>query len=122
MSYDLRLGVKPEGLDRVIVIGEPELSSPTYNLGKMFRACTGWDFEQSEWYRVSNVWENINQGISELYVHPKRYKKMEPENGWGTLESAIKVLESLRDYIRSRTDEDCAGDDAIPMEYLWVKW
>lgn len=46
MSYDLRIAVKVDGCDKFAEIAEPEHSSPTYNLGKMFRACTEWDYKQ----------------------------------------------------------------------------
>lgn len=46
MSYDLRIAVKVDGCDKFAQIAEPEYSNPTYNLGKMFRACTGWDYKQ----------------------------------------------------------------------------
>ena len=49
MSYDLRIGVTVEGTDIIAVIAQPDKHSPTYNLGTMFRKCTGWDFEQSKW-------------------------------------------------------------------------
>ena len=41
MSYDLRVCVKIEGCDKYANIAMPEYDSPTYNLGAMFRACTG---------------------------------------------------------------------------------
>lgn len=59
MSYDLRIGVKVEGTDIIAVIAEPSVNSPTYNLGTMFRKCTGWDFMQSEWYSVAAVYPLI---------------------------------------------------------------
>ena len=43
MSYDLRIGVKVEGTDIIAVIGEPEKSSPTYNLREMFVTCMDWN-------------------------------------------------------------------------------
>lgn len=63
MSYDLRIAVKVDGCDKFAGIAEPEYSSPTYNLGKMFRACTGWDYKQGEYYRCSEVIGNIKKGI-----------------------------------------------------------
>nr|DAM55799.1 MAG TPA: hypothetical protein [Caudoviricetes sp.] len=86
MSYDLRIAVKVDGCDKFAEIAEPEYSSPTYNLGKMFRACTGWD-----------------------------YKQYEPENGWGTVASAVAVLENLRDCIYEQAEE-------IPLDCLYVAW
>ena len=115
MSYDIRLGVKVEGLDKIVEIGEPELASPTYNLGKMFRACTGWDYEQGEYYRCSDVIGKIEHGIQELRTRPSAYKDLEPSNGWGTLDGEIRVLESMRSYIY-----ECAED--IPIEHLWIAW
>ncbi len=45
MSYDLEILGKIESGD-YICIDEPENSSPTYNLGKMFRVAMDWDFKQ----------------------------------------------------------------------------
>ena len=95
MSYDIRLGVKVEGTDIIAVIETPELSSPTYNLGDMFRACTGWDFEQGKWYKVSDVLSLIQRGIFELICNRREYEKYNPENGWGDIDSAKRVLESM---------------------------
>lgn len=66
MSYDLRIAVKVKDTDIYAVIAEPEYSSPTYNIGKMFRKATGWDFTQGEWYKVSEVLPLIEHGIHEL--------------------------------------------------------
>ena len=76
MSYDLRLGVKVQGAeDLYAVIDEPELSSPTYNIGAMLRACTGWDFNQGEWYNAVEVLPLIQHGINELKFHERNYRK-----------------------------------------------
>jgi len=115
MSYDIAVSVKVEGCDKYAVIAEPELSSPTYNLGRMFRACTGWDFNQSEWYKCSEVIDNIETGIKELQTSPEEYRKYEPANRWGTLESAIQALESMRDCIYTQAED-------IPIECLYVSW
>ena len=40
MSYDVRFGVKVEGMNGyIVVIDAPAYSGPTYNLRKMFVAC-----------------------------------------------------------------------------------
>ena len=121
MSYDLRIGVKVENTDIIAVIGEPELSSPTYNLGKMFRACTGWDFHQSEWYRVSEVLPLIEHGVNELSVNADAYKQYDAPNGWGTTTSALEALKSLRDCIYGIAAGDI-GWQQIPVEHLYVCW
>lgn len=121
MSYDLRIGVKVENTDIIAVVEEPELHSPTYNLGKMFRACTGWDYKQGEWYKANEVLPLIERGIKELYVNRKAYEKYEPENGWGSISSAREALESLRDCIYGIIAGD-VGWQTIPLENLWVCW
>lgn len=120
MSYDLRLGVKVEGTDIIAVIDEPEFSSPTYNLGKMFRACMNWDFKQGEWYRVKDVLPNIERGLKELRFNGKAYEKFNDPGGWGTVSSAIEALDSLIQCISENTSGDKWQE--IPIEHLWVTW
>lgn len=123
MSYDLRIGVKVEGTDIIAVIAEPEESSPTYNLREMFVKCTLWDYKQSEWYKVSEVYDKICRGIAELSAYPKKYTRYEPDNGWGTVSSALEALISLRDCIDDIVDPNgWNGWNTIPMEHLWVAW
>lgn len=123
MSYDLRIGVKVEGTDIIAVIAEPEKSSPTYNLREMFQKCTLWDYKQSEWYKASEVYDKICRGIAELSAYPKKYTRYEPDNGWGTVSSALEALISLRDCIDDIVDPNgWNGWNTIPMEHLWVAW
>lgn len=121
MSYDLCVGVRVEDTDIIAVIDEPELSSPTYNLGTMFRKCTGWDFNQGEWYKVSEVLPMIEHGVRELFLNRKAYKQYDAPNGWGTTSSALEALTSLRDCLYGNISGD-RGWQAIPAEYLYVRW
>jgi len=122
MSYDLRLSVKVEGGDNLYaVIDEPELDSPTYNLGLMFRKCTGWDFEQGEYYKVSDVLPLIQHGINELKFNEKEYRKYNAENGWGNTHDALRVLQSLEECIRKNVTGDWAWQE-IPADLLYVQW
>lgn len=123
MSYDLRVGVKVEGAeDCYAVIAEPEFHSPTYNLGTMFRKCTGWDFVQGEWYRVSDVLPLIERGIHELEFNPDEYHKYDAPNGWGTVSGAIQALRSLYTCIMNETGEGGWSWNEIPIGCLWVSW
>lgn len=115
MSYDLRIAVKVEGIDKFATIDEPEYYCPTYNLGDMFRACTGWDFEQGKYYKCSEVIENISRGIIELRKDRLKYRTLEPDNHFGTVDDAIRVLDSLLICIYENAEE-------IPMEFLYVAW
>lgn len=122
MSYDIRFGVKVDGMDGYIaVVGEPELRSPTYNLGQMFRACTGWDFVQGEWYNCADVLPKIQRGLSELRFNRKKYEKYNPPNGWGSIDSAIRALASMEERMAQIVDGTWDWN-TIPLEHLWVCW
>lgn len=112
MSYDLYFYVKTE-YNEFYPIGEPELSSPTYNLGEIFRKSMRWDYRQFEIYRVSEIEEYIENGISELTNNPQEYTHLEPENKWGTVGGALRVLKSIKEYI---------DNSDVPNEYLYFSW
>lgn len=112
MSYDLEILAKIEN-GQYICIGEPKYSSPTYNLGKMFRVAMDWDFDQGTIYNVADIFENIKRGIAELEQHPEKYVQYEPENKWGTVNNALDVLRTLR---------DCILEQDIDTKYLYVRW
>ena len=123
MSYDIRLGVKVAGAENLYaVIDEPELCSPTYNLGEMFHKCTGWDFEQGEWYKVTDVLPMIQHGINELSFHPKAYKKYNAPNGWGTVESALEALKSMEKCIRDNSEDASTTWNEIPLDAMYIRW
>ena len=113
MSYDLELGVKTENGNFVLTYVQPEYSSPTYNHGVIFRKSMGWNFTQSKEYRVDKVLDKILKGINELTYFPDKYKKYEPDNGWGSVEGALKDLLSLEQAIK---DSDASLDE------LYVRW
>ena len=124
MSYDLRIAVKVEGAkDLFCVIAEPEYGDPTYNLGQMFRACTGWDYEQGKYYKVSDVYPLIERGIYELTYNEEKYLCLNPENGWGDTQSALKALKSLKECIDNIENPDIwDGWNTVPKEYIYVAW
>ena len=124
MSYDIRIAVRVEGADPekpYAVIAEPEYSDPTYNIGKMLRVCTGWDFEQGKFYRVSDVYEYIVTGIRNLTQRESNYKKYNSPNGWGNTQSALNALRSLKECIDGIENGD-VGWNRFPKSILYVAW
>ena len=122
MSYDIRFGVKVEGMDGYIaVIDEPEYSSPTYNLRDMFVACMDWDYSQGVWYNCAEAIPKFERGLKELRKNPKKYKKYNAPNGWGTIEDAIKALRSVIDTAYSIVEGGWTWNE-IPLEHLWIRW
>lgn len=120
MSYDIRFGVKVADADGMIaVVGRPEYDSPTYNLRDMFVACMDWNYKQGEWYKVTEVIPKIERGIHELKFNAKKYKKYNPENGWGDLQGALECLENWVTEISHYQD---GWYEEIPIEHLWFRW
>lgn len=126
MSYDIRFGVKVAGApeDCFAVIGEPEYDSPTYNLRPIFEKSMDWDYKQGDWYPITEVMPKIQRGITELTMHPEKYRKLEPENGWGTIGSAVKCLRSVVDYFGPDSFSGLAGgwNADIPIECIYMSW
>lgn len=121
MSYDVRLGVKVEGMNGYIAtIDQPEFASPTYNLRKMFVACMDWEYKQGKWYNCLEVFPKILRGQTKLMSHPRFYAKFSGSNGYGSVDTAKEFLDSLAKKI----DEIVAVDgwNEIPLERLWVRW
>jgi hypothetical protein len=122
MSYDVRFGVKVEGMNGYIaVLDAPDYSSPTYNLREMFVACMEWDYSQGEWYNCIDVLPKFQRGLHELRFNREQYKQYNPPNGWGSIDSAIGFMESVVQKI----GEIVSGDwtwNKIPLEHLWMRW
>ena len=123
MSYDLQLGVKVAGAeDLYATIAEPERSSPTYNLRAMFVACMDWDYEQGEWYKVSDVLPKIRHGIAELSARPLYYSKYNASNGWGNVASALNDLRSLEQCILDNAPETSMTWNEVPLDLMYMRW
>ena len=126
MSYDLRIAVKVVGAEKdneYAVIAEPEYHSPTYNIGVMFRKCTWWEFEQGVYYNVADVYPNIERGIINLTFHEDEFEKYNSPNGWGTTQSALRALQSLKKCIDEIDDPNsCIGWNTFPKSVLYVAW
>lgn len=121
MSYDIRFAVKVAGTDNDVyaVIGEPEYDSPTYNVGEIFRKSMDWDFSQSEWYKLEEYIPNIERGIHEMRFNAKAYKKMEPDNGWGSTDTVLRCLNSIMEWI---SDGDKGWNSDIPLSCIYMCW
>ena len=126
MSYDIRFGVKVAGApdDCYAVIGEPEYESPTYNLRDIFVTSMGWDYKQGEWYKVSDILPKVQQGITELTLHPERYKALEPDNGWGDIAGAVSCLQSIVSYFQYGNLDGLYGtwNGDVPVDCIYMRW
>ena len=115
MSYSVGIYVKVEGCDKYALIAEPFYSSPTYNLGKLFRACMDWDFNSSEYYRCDHVIEHLDRGIKELTHNPYGYAGLIPGNNWRETPSALNALLSIRDCILEQAEDST-------LDCMYMNW
>lgn len=122
MSYDIRFGVKVEGMDGYIaVIDEPEYPDPTYNLRDMFVACMDWDYEQGVWYNCAEAIPKFERGYLNLRDNPNKYRKYNAPNGWGTTVTATAALKSVVEKAREISSGGWTWNE-IPLDHLWVCW
>ena len=125
MSYDIRFGVKVSGApdDCYAVIGHPEYDSPTYNLRDIFVKSMEQDYHQGEWYKIADILPKVQHGITELTLHPQKYKRLEPSNGWGTISSALQCLQSIVYYFADNWDGLGGSWNAdIPIDCIYMCW
>jgi hypothetical protein len=115
MSYCIGIYVKIEGCNKYAEIAYPDYSSPSYNLGKLFRACMDWNFRSIEYYRCDYAIEHLDKGIKELAYNPNKYAKLIPPLSLGTPSSALNTLDSIRGCILEQAED-------IPLECLYMRW
>lgn len=115
MSYSIGIYVKVEGCGKCVQVTYPTYYKPTYNLGKLFRACMNWNFKNEEYYRCDKAIECVEKGIKELEHNPLAYTQLLPSNGWGTMSSAIETLRSIRECILEENED-------IPLNCLYLRW
>lgn len=115
MSYSIGIYVKVEGCDKYAEIAYPFLSSPSYNLGKLFRSCMNWNFNSSEYYRCDHVLEHLDRGIKELAYNSNKYTKLIPVSSILTTSGALNVLDSIRNCILEQAED-------IPLDCMYMYW
>ncbi len=96
MSYSVRFEAKLEGTERWVPVGDDPFIKHTSNTGNMVQEVCGlrpplWDGK-----KCSELLPFIDKGIKLLRSHREEYRKFEPSNGWGTVETTIIFLDAIR--------------------------
>lgn len=96
MSYDVSLYTIDAESGQQVVVGTLD-ANHTYNTSGMIKEAVG--STPSDWNgkRASEVAALCVRAIRELEQMPDLYRRHEPDNGWGTLESTRKFLATIRD-------------------------
>lgn len=118
MSYNISFRVRVADTEKFIEVGECQ-ANITWNVRKIIELSTGlpWLNEENNGLCV-DVMPKIQQGLSELLKHPKKYKPYEAENGWGTVEGTICFYQQiLSDWSAYVSDTD---PEIVAVTTFWV--
>lgn len=69
----------------------------THNLGKMADKAgiyyAMWRPDEKNWKLAKDILTTLEIGLVELQANPAKYKKLNPENGWGSYEGLVDFVE-----------------------------
>lgn len=94
MSYDIRLVIDTGGEYPAAVT---ETISPTYNLAPMFAEALGRRIRDLDGMPAAEVAPLVAAALALMEADPERFRALNPPNGWGSYESAVRALTWLRD-------------------------
>ncbi len=121
MSYDISFKVKVEGLEnRYVEVCDPN-ANITWNLREMIVASTGlkWENEANNGL-CTDVIPQISKGLSEKKKDPKKYKRYEADNGWGTIEGCKNFFGNIIKAWSNFSANSWTADLA-PVTYFWIE-
>jgi hypothetical protein len=76
----------------------------THNLGKMADAAgiysALWRPDEMDWTHAHDIIPELESGLKELKADPERFKKFNPENGWGNYENLVEFVEKYLNACR----------------------
>lgn len=121
MSYDISFKVKVEGLEnRYVEVCNPN-ANITWNLREMIVASTGLEWEnEANNGLCTDVIPQISKGLSELQKDPKKYKRYEADNGWGTIEGCKNFFGNIIKAWSNFSANSWTADLA-PVTYFWIE-
>jgi hypothetical protein len=106
MSWDIWLEADLGGREMIYLDGSH--MSPTWNLGKIFRAAM-WPAGDAPQLRFGEILDGqLAENVEHLFRaaaalirrDPERFRALEPENGWGTIENALEVFEHFAKWCK----------------------
>lgn len=106
MSYDI--GLYRKGLkDRVNKHYYNYDGNITYNVGSMLEEAFG-ETHLKKWNnkRCSSFFKQFEKGYFDMVKNPRKYKKYDSPNGWGTYETTLETIEELYNSIKEYAELD----------------
>jgi len=92
MSYDVSFRRMVENMEGELYLNED--FNMTSNVGPMYRAAL-LDIGKLDKWSTKDVATVVIPAYEYMVAHPDEMRKLEPENGWGDYESALKFLKEI---------------------------
>jgi hypothetical protein len=98
VSWDIWLVTEVDG--HQITVGRD--FNYTHNTNKMIREAglTEWPYDVGGW-NAGELGKRLDEVIASFEADPKKYRAMDPPNGWGSYSTLLPVLRELRDQCRT---------------------
>jgi len=111
MSLDVSLYIKVDTGGNELHQVELFDANITHNLGNMANAAGLYDalWCPDESGRAGDILPALVNGYNELKNNPNKYKKLDPDNGWGTYDGLLSFVESYM-----------AACDKHPSACIWI--
>lgn len=90
MSWDITLEER-----KMVDVEVADIGNYTWNVSKMYVEAIGHSLSYFDGKKAFESVDLLAKGFCEMRDHPDKYKAMNPENGWGNYEGALKYLKSL---------------------------
>jgi hypothetical protein len=99
MSWDVWLTTEVDGHE--ITVDGPGFNY-THNCNQMIRdaGLTEWPYDVDGW-KAGELGQRLDDAIKVLESDPKRFRAMDPANGWGSYDSLLPVIREVRDHCRT---------------------
>lgn len=118
MSYDIKFKVRVADTDSYVTVKESD-ANITWNVSEIIRKSTGlpWINEANNGLCVDIV-PKIQAGITELVRNGQKYKAMEPENKFGSVDGTIRFFRTI---VSDWNDYVVSNDPAVvAVTTFWV--
>ncbi len=92
MSWDVHLEIDTGGAEPATV---QDLGNMTWNVGIMYAEALGHCFRELDGVLCSDALGRLLNGVTDMAARKEFYDQMNPPNGWGNREGAVKFLDEL---------------------------
>ena len=83
---------------------EIDVGNYTYNVSPMYKKAMGCSISEFNGKLAKEVLDILSQGIYNMTNEPEVYKLMNPKNGYGNYEGALRFLQEIHDVCKENQD------------------